>query len=577
MPDISKVALASFKTNIPEYLQPAVGNRNRLEGNPREEEFDRSLRAELRDPLWMLCRQWQLGEFQGEDAGTAFQAKILADHRAPQTLVLSKGQRIPYSIDKPLEMLVERETVDATLFQRAEISRYALQIVRQQVMDDYIPLLLRLYPIDTTPDPEDREAVFMAISVKGRLPDGYKMLLDMRAGLFITRLSAEPEFNAALHKSKMEGLQTELMRWYADLYQQPAPDESAWVPNHLEYNFSLELPAENGKKTLLNADQYASGHLDWYAFDEWPGEAAPDEAAEEKVQTFIPTPLAFPGMPHPRFWQMEENRTDFGKIDTSPTGLLSVLLAEYALTYSNDWFILPYELNINTVCEVKGIMVKDVFGMNILVEAAIKDPELDWQEFAVFHQTERGEEVKNRNRYFLPPAVGKLLESDPLEKINFMRDEMANMVWAIEQTVPSEAGGGRDLRRTLFRLPQNFTPADEESKIRYVLGSTVPDNWIPFIPVHKDDTHIEVRLQRARLPGAPDPKSKLLARNDGQKTLFIEEEEVPRAGAIVERRFQRTRWMNGRTYLWLGRRKMAGRGEGWSGLMFDQIIPIEGR
>lgn len=574
MPDVSKIALVHFKTTLAEYVQPVVSNRNRLQGSPRAEDFDRSLRAEVRDPLWMLCRQWQFGEFQGEDAGTAFQAKIMAEHRTPQTIVLGNGKKFPYSAEKPLEMLVERENVDATLFQRAEISRYALQMIRQQVLDNYIPLLLRLYPIDTTPDPEDRDAVFMAMSVKGRLPDGYKMLTDMQKGQFIARLLAAPEFNAGLHKTPMEQLQAEVLRWYADFYQQPAADEAAWVPNHLEYSFSLELPAENGQKTLLNADQYASGHLDWYAFDELPGDRATDEPPEEKIQTFIPTPLEFRGMPNPRYWQMEESRTDFGKIDTSPTGLLNVLLAEYGLTYSNDWFVLPYELNINTVCEVKGIMVKDVFGMNILVEAAIRDPEMDWQEFAVFHETERQNDAQNRNRYFLPPAVGKLLESDPLEKVNFMRDEMANMVWAIEQTVPSEAGGGRELRRTLARLAEGYAPpeTDAESKIRYVLGSTVPQNWIPFLPVHKDASNMEVRLQRARLPQAPPPQSKLLT--EQQPVFFIEEEEVPRAGAIIERSFQRTRWLRGRTCLWLGRRKMAGRGEGWSGLMFDQILPI---
>lgn len=604
MPDSNKIALVSYKSavNIDKYRQPAIGNRNRLEGSPRLEQFDRSLRAEVRDPLWMLCRQWQFGEFRGEDAGTAFQAKILAGHSSPKQLILSDGQSLPYTADQPLEMIVEREIVEPTLHLRVEIARYAMLVIRQQVMDNNIPLLLRLYPIDVVPHPDDHEALFLAISVNGRLPDGYKMLQAMQNGQFIAQLSALPEFDVAAYKTKMEKLQTELLRWYAGFYQQPAPGLSAWVPNHLEYNFSLELPAENGHKTLLNADQYASGHLDWYAFDEQRGAPAPDEAVEEKVQSFIPTPLQFRGMPHPRFWQMEENRTDFGKIDASPTGLLSVLLAEYGLTYSNDWFILPYQLNINTVCEVKGIMVKDVFGMNILVEAALKDPEVDWQEFAVFHQTERQNDTQNRNRYFLPPAVGKLLESDPLEKVNFMRDEMANMVWAIEQVVPSEAGGGRELRRKLFRLAADFTPAPVEDpagqvpKIRYVLGSTVPDNWIPFIPVHKkkeiiavlsdntggitvpipppeDDKNFEIRLQRARLPGALPPKSTLL--KEQQPVCFIEEEEVPRAGAIVERRFQRTRWLHGRSYLWLGRRKMAGRGEGWSGLMFDQIIPIE--
>ena len=43
---------------------------------------------------------------------------------------------------------------------------------------------------------------------------------------------------------------------------------------------------------------------------------------------------------------------------------------------------------------------------------------------------------------------------------------------------------------------------------------------------------------------------------------IIEEEEVPRAGRIVQRAFQRARWHDGKTYLWIGRRSETGRGEG---------------
>jgi len=54
----------------------------------------------------------------------------------------------------------------------------------------------------------------------------------------------------------------------------------------------------------------------------------------------------------------------------------------------------------------------------------------------------------------------------------------------------------------------------------------------------------------------------------------VEEEEVPRAGIFVERSWQRARWIDGRTFLWVGRRKTAGRGEGWSQLVFDQIVDL---
>ena len=225
-------------------------------------------------------------------------------------------------------------------------------------------------------------------------------------------------------------------------------------------------------------------------------------------------------------------------------------------------------------------MVKDIFGLNILIEPAVNDPETDWQEFAAYHHTERDNdtlEPQKRSRFYLPPVVGKMLESDPVEKVNFLRDEMANMVWAVEQIVPSNSMGGWTQRRSLLRLPQDVDFKDDpESKIRYVLGSTVPENWIPFIPVQQDDAKTEIRLQRARMPHPPlppgvkpkFPQTQVLT--EKAAPYFIEEEEVPRAGVIVQSTFQRTRWLQGRTYLWLGRRKMAGRGEGWSGLMFDQ-------
>ena len=44
---------------------------------------------------------------------------------------------------------------------------------------------------------------------------------------------------------------------------------------------------------------------------------------------------------------------------------------------------------------------------------------------------------------------------------------------------------------------------------------------------------------------------------------------MPRAGVRVTQSFQRTRWSDGRAWVWLGVRKQTGRGEGSSGLAFD--------
>ena len=49
--------------------KPSITYWNRLEPRPRSSSIKRSLAAQVRDPLWLLGRQWQVGEFQGEDAG----------------------------------------------------------------------------------------------------------------------------------------------------------------------------------------------------------------------------------------------------------------------------------------------------------------------------------------------------------------------------------------------------------------------------------------------------------------------------------------------------------------------------
>jgi hypothetical protein len=59
-------------------------------------------------------------------------------------------------------------------------------------------------------------------------------------------------------------------------------------------------------------------------------------------------------------------------------------------------------------------------------------------------------------------------------------------------------------------------------------------------------------------------------------SYFINEEEIPRAGKIVTRAYQRGRWMGGATLTWIGRRVTTGRGEGSSGLAFDQVVDVRG-
>ena len=89
------------------------------------------------------------------------------------------------------------------------------------------------------------------------------------------------------------------------------------------------------------------------------------------------------------------------------------------------------------------------------------------------------------------------------------------------------------------------------------------------------------RLTDAIAESVIEPRGKILRVRldavEGDRTYFVHEEEVPRAGVIVMRTFQRARWFDGKVFTWIGRRKETGRGDGASGLVFDQILPVENR
>ena len=135
----------------------------------------------------------------------------------------------------------------------------------------------------------------------------------------------------------------------------------------------------------------------------------------------------------------------------------------------------------------------------------------------------------------------------------------------------------------LITAPVQTAP-DSLAPIRYQVMNTVPEQWIPFIPVHLDNSVREIQLQRAALPrileGDPGSPAKVrprttLLRQNLPRAYFIHEEEVPRAGAVVSQSYQRARWTKGEVFTWLGARKQTGRGEGSSGLRYDQIVPVQ--
>src|SRR5262245_47395437 len=103
-----KYVVPDLRTALVERLFPTVTVWNRLEGRPRRADFDRALKAEVRDPLWMLTKQWQIGEFKADDAGSPVLAKVRI-RTAPVTKYQPKdGVTKPFEANVPLEAKVER-------------------------------------------------------------------------------------------------------------------------------------------------------------------------------------------------------------------------------------------------------------------------------------------------------------------------------------------------------------------------------------------------------------------------------------------------------------------------------------
>ena len=99
----------------------------------------------------------------------------------------------------------------------------------------------------------------------------------------------------------------------------------------------------------------------------------------------------------------------------------------------------------------------------------------------------------------------------------------------------------------------------------------VPDYWVPLLPVQ---TSQGLRLKRGEVlktDGLTEPVHALGRILEPGHELSLFEEEVPREGVRVTRSYQFTRWIDGSSHFWIGRRKGVGRGEGSSGLRFDSL------
>ncbi len=598
---------------------------NRLEGRPRKKDFDRALKAEIRDPLWMLTKQWQMGEFQGNDAGSPILAKIALATKRLEKYKFADNDAKDYNNDIPLEGLVEKLSIpfemDETIFSldlRIMMGRYWLKLINATF--DISKEYAGEYPIEAPSSSESKpDAQILAhpeswqkfAAAANRRLDGYVFYIHLKNGG-----DAAENIND-LAPGTFNDQAEKYMNWVENFFLQPEKstegvEETAYIPSRLEYQFKCSAP-DNGKEKVYEAKEYYTGRLDWFNLslnddtklevseesrrEIESGDEGEGESIEDNVFSFIPVSIDYDGMPDTRWWKFEDRNTYLGDIKPDTKDISKLLLLEFTLLYANDWFLIPQTLPAATITHIRGMMVTNCFGERTWIEPTGKGVDDDWQRWTMFTINRKGKSLREAdNSIILMPTVPKIQEGSAIEKVAMVRDEIANMVWAVETDIQLPSGdkkkgieAGRELYTFYKRLvgePESIDDEEKIANIRYEIMNTIPENWIPFIPVHKDSDNREIQLQRASMsriipgdtesPAAVKPRAFLLRHGldeDEKHSYFIYEEEIPRAGISVSKSFQRTRWYGGKVFNWLGIRKQIGRGEGSSNLAFDQIIP----
>ena len=235
------------------------------------------------------------------------------------------------------------------------------------------------------------------------------------------------------------------LQWFETLFSEPEAGNPSWLPERLEYAFSVGTRLGDGER-VLTAQEYSDGHLDWYDFDANP-EVTPrsgdGQCRRQKSRgTAIPAPVSFRGMPAARFWEFEDAQVDFGSVDAGPTDLARMLLVEFALAYGNDWFVIPIELEVGSLYRTRSFVITDTFGVRTLIKSSseLGEPHSDVAHVPACPIREGAESRQPAsNLFFLPPSLLKSLESRPIEEVLFLRDEMANLAWGVERLVESPA------------------------------------------------------------------------------------------------------------------------------------------
>ena len=269
---------------------PSITYWSQLFPSPRSTNVAESLAARVRNPAWFLARQWQLGEFQGADAGSPAFARILSHTAAIPSVVA-------------LEPAVENEPFTPDLATRVEVGQtFEALLARAQIATAVRDAFRAAYPIAPATSTSDATAAGFLHVCAGRATDGVALYTAARAGAL-----AAPTLDTTTH-AKVAPVLTAFTSWVEATWGAFGLTEpAAWDATRLAYDFTVTATAAGGGELSLAGTPDGQADFDWYSFDvanSTPGTSPATQAAT----SVLPNHVRFRGMPASRWWTSREAR-----------------------------------------------------------------------------------------------------------------------------------------------------------------------------------------------------------------------------------------------------------------------------
>ncbi|WP_448173527.1 hypothetical protein [Rhizobacter fulvus] len=518
-----------------------------------------AVQARIHDPLWLLGRQWQFNELRHDAGATPVDVRVegtsspLSRLRGGPVDAVDLAAGIATGA-APLEALVEREPVKERTLEdlrlRTESGQHLLRLLRAAGMHGRTSFWIAASPFAAPADAgmDDPTRRWFDL-VEGRVPDGGGLEEAIHSRLAAGSAPPIAEDEAAVLRT--------WLAWASSRFDAPASGPSTWDPEHVEYAFGVAGMGATGE-VVLAAPEYVEGRLDWHAFEQVAGTLGTSGQATPRRHFRIPAPLDFAGMPNPRFWTFEDSGVRFEALDllsdpSNPPSAATLMVLDFALSYSDDWFLVPLALEAWSLFETTAVAITDVFGDTTLAQP----PAGRWNMFRL----ESAAPAPGLSTVFLAAAPIAANEGPALEEVHFLRDEVANVAWAVERITPHPLGYGSI---PMEEGAQASLPTPS-GLIWRLTPPPLPGNWFPLLP----STIGRLALGALWSTQEQRPSGRVLV--DLQIPRQLHQEEVPPEGVQVVRRWQSARGLDGSLHFWVGRSKTPRRTDIAPGVRFDTV------